>query len=764
MEHCYKNKWILLFLMIPFFKPICFQYFSILKILEGLFLVWKVVSAAIIGLLLLNHLNRRKKIPEFIILVSVFEMSILLSTICRQGYLLRAIIDIVSIVTFVTILIWGIQFNYKDTIWGLSRILSVLVLINMLSMMIFPHGMPADLYANNALNPLYFMTIDNGSTLFLLFAMLIFSIELYTIEGIVEKYQFVLIFCCLASAFLSHSGTASLIIMVETGLLILIYKNKVFENVQWKMLSLIYGLGAVGMILVPESALIKMIMTNIFHYSSDLSGRSLLWSEAIKKIGKHVLLGYGRQVQDYISAWGGYFSSHNFWLELLLQGGLVALFLLFCVIVFSFRQLENGKQTRQIKSILVTFFLIMVSVMMESAVHSVFIFGTMVLICYNQNIPGVGNNQKKQSVRNRKKTADRPTNVRNIPGMADMPEFILLSTIVPVYNGEKYLDNLVESIASQQFPYMELILVDDGSSDHTLKICKKMASRYLWIRVIHTKNMGVSHARNTGLEVARGQWIHFMDADDEIDPGMYTEFVRNVARGHQDIVICGCHRVMDGKKTACGPNMTEILDREGMKKLFDHMEMNTRYWLLDYIWNKWYRRDIIEKNKLRFCETMNLGEDFLFNAGYFRYVSELSLISDCFYQYLIHESGLVSKFQEKPWEGREKLYHAQIELYQSLGILFDNQNWIQQQAGQIAFGDIRTINSPRCCYNRKQKKEFVEKMLNSPQYEKILNYLKIKGKSSVVFRIYYYLFLKHHIGCITCMIGMEKFICSYKHK
>ena len=260
MEHCYKNKWILLFLMIPFFKPICFQYFSILKILEGLFLVWKVVSAAIIGLLLLNHLNRRKKIPEFIILVSVFEMSILLSTICRQGYLLRAIIDIVSIVTFVTILIWGIQFNYKDTIWGLSRILSVLVLINMLSMIIFPHGMPADLYANNALNPLYFMTIDNGSTLFLLFAMLIFSIELYTIEGIVEKYQFVLIFCCLASAFLSHSGTASLIIMVETGLLILIYKNKVFENVQWKILSLIYGLGAVGMILVPESALIKMIM------------------------------------------------------------------------------------------------------------------------------------------------------------------------------------------------------------------------------------------------------------------------------------------------------------------------------------------------------------------------------------------------------------------------------------------------------------------------------------------------------------------------
>ena len=69
MDHCYKNKWILLFLMIPFFKPICFQYFSILKILEGLFLVWKVVSAAIIGLLLLNHLNRRKKIPEFIILV-----------------------------------------------------------------------------------------------------------------------------------------------------------------------------------------------------------------------------------------------------------------------------------------------------------------------------------------------------------------------------------------------------------------------------------------------------------------------------------------------------------------------------------------------------------------------------------------------------------------------------------------------------------------------------------------------------------------------
>ncbi len=121
-----------------------------------------------------------------------------------------------------------------------------------------------------------------------------------------------------------------------------------------------------------------------------------------------------------------------------------------------------------------------------------------------------------------------------------------LSIIVPVYNTESYLYKCIDSIINQQFKDLEIILVNDGSSDNSGKICDEYAEIDNRIRVLHIKNQGVSNARNRGIELARGDYIGFIDSDDWIDEDMYSNMLNNLTTYNADIIMCG-HVIYDGK-------------------------------------------------------------------------------------------------------------------------------------------------------------------------------------------------------------------------
>lgn len=283
---------------------------------------------------------------------------------------------------------------------------------------------------------------------------------------------------------------------------------------------------------------------------------------------------------------------------------------------------------------------------------------------------------------------------------------IMLSIVVPIYNGEKYVERLVQNFLMQKFDNYEVILIDDGSTDRTRQICDKYAETYPWFRAIHTGNNGVSHARNLGIKEAKGEWIHFIDVDDMVHPDLFGRFSAIATNENPEVIICGCIReeIESGKKIYCGPSKNQILKKDNIKDFFNDMKMEQRYWSLDYIWNKWYRREIIVKNHIAFNENLSLGEDFVFNTIYFRYVSSIALIAEPYYHYLINGMGLVSKFQPTPWIGRGMLYEEQIALYKSIGLWEENRKEIECQAGQIAFGDIRMVNSPKCKLRYQGKK------------------------------------------------------------
>ena len=114
----------------------------------------------------------------------------------------------------------------------------------------------------------------------------------------------------------------------------------------------------------------------------------------------------------------------------------------------------------------------------------------------------------------------------------------LVSVIVPVYNVEKYLDKCIKSILNQKYRNIEIILVDDGSTDSSGSICDSYAKKDDRIKVIHKKNGGLSSARNTGIDEAKGEYIGFVDSDDYIDEDMYETMVKKLIDNNSDIVIC----------------------------------------------------------------------------------------------------------------------------------------------------------------------------------------------------------------------------------
>ena len=146
----------------------------------------------------------------------------------------------------------------------------------------------------------------------------------------------------------------------------------------------------------------------------------------------------------------------------------------------------------------------------------------------------------------------------------------VISIIVPIYNVEKYLPRCIESILNQSFKEFELILVDDGSSDNSGKICDIYAEKDERVKVIHKENGGVSSARNAGVKASNGEYIGFVDPDDYIDREMYKNLYELCENNNCDIGICKLGREVDGKllNNNKEKKMLELDKIEAMKELF----------------------------------------------------------------------------------------------------------------------------------------------------------------------------------------------------
>lgn len=190
-----------------------------------------------------------------------------------------------------------------------------------------------------------------------------------------------------------------------------------------------------------------------------------------------------------------------------------------------------------------------------------------------------------------------------------------LSIIVPVYNVEKYLHRCLDSVLSQSFCDYELILVNDGSSDQSGKICDEYAARDERIRVFHKPNGGVSSARNVGLEHAKGEWIYFVDADDEVLAEGLQALVDGIC-DDVDVVMGGLEKCEDNRKVVYemekGPEF--LSRRDGILINYGASKVCTGNW--GWMTIRLFRNDIIRKHHLSFDPDVVYNEDELFVVRY----------------------------------------------------------------------------------------------------------------------------------------------------
>ena len=206
-----------------------------------------------------------------------------------------------------------------------------------------------------------------------------------------------------------------------------------------------------------------------------------------------------------------------------------------------------------------------------------------------------------------------------------------VSIIVPVYNGEAHLLRCAESILAQDYPELELILVDDGSRDASFELMRELAARDTRVKAIHKENGGVSSARNRGLDEASGRYIQFSDVDDWLPIDATKLLMREIEASDADLVIGDFYRVV-GNNVSCKGSIDEggLLNRQ---EYADEMLRSPADLYYGALWNKLYRRDLIERYGVRMDETISYSEDMIFNLEYLLHADKIAVLKAPVYYY-----------------------------------------------------------------------------------------------------------------------------------
>ncbi len=216
-----------------------------------------------------------------------------------------------------------------------------------------------------------------------------------------------------------------------------------------------------------------------------------------------------------------------------------------------------------------------------------------------------------------------------------------VSIIVPVYNAEACLRRCVESVLNQEYADFELLLADDGSRDGSGRICDEYAAADSRVRVFHKENSGVSDSRNLCLDQARGRYLQFLDADDWITANATKLLVQAMEEHLCDLVISDFYRVVGERVSPKGDiDEVQVLSRE---EYAAHMMENPANYYYGVLWNKLYRREIVEQHHLRMDPAISWCEDFMFNLEYIRRAETFFALQVPVYYYVKTKGSLCTQ-------------------------------------------------------------------------------------------------------------------------
>lgn len=292
----------------------------------------------------------------------------------------------------------------------------------------------------------------------------------------------------------------------------------------------------------------------------------------------------------------------------------------------------------------------------------------------------------------------------------------LISVLVPVYNAENYLKELMEQVRQQTLANWEMIIVNDGSTDKSSEICEQLASLDARIRVIHQSNQGVSATRNKLLQKARGAYLAFIDADDRFDKHFLEKLVYQIQTTDADLVV-SCYNEI---KEVNGEIVQQVEKLFYISDYLDVIDMSEcimsfiNSGLFNPLWNKLYKRKIVDECQITFPEQLITGEDFIFNLEYFKHIQKVSFINETLYDYIRRQNNSIT------YQYVEKMYEKGLEIHEQLEQFLKQMNYYTKQNELIlmenhlggVFSAWLNLYHEDCNLKYKDKRKEIKAILN----------------------------------------------------
>ena len=222
----------------------------------------------------------------------------------------------------------------------------------------------------------------------------------------------------------------------------------------------------------------------------------------------------------------------------------------------------------------------------------------------------------------------------------------LISIIVPTYNAEMYIDRLINSITNQISDCVEIIVVNDGSTDNTKKILSKYKN-HKQVKIINKNNTGVSSTRNVGLKNATGKYVMFADSDDYYKENTLIKLIDNLDASYDLLVFSSLRECADGNFIDLFSQQNKTINLDLYSGIYGYIFEDYEMRYGNCVWNKVYKLDIIKDNKIEFVENQIIAEDLLFNISYFNNSKKIKTLSDQIYLYCYNANSLTNNYKSR---------------------------------------------------------------------------------------------------------------------
>jgi glycosyltransferase involved in cell wall biosynthesis len=247
-----------------------------------------------------------------------------------------------------------------------------------------------------------------------------------------------------------------------------------------------------------------------------------------------------------------------------------------------------------------------------------------------------------------------------------------VSIIVPVYNTQRYLHECIKSLINQTYKDIEIILVDDGSTDKSGSICDGYAKQDKRVKIFHISNCGLAHARNIGIDNVTGEYILFQDSDDYIELNMIKEMVNEAHKNNSDLIICGYRKFFEKPEKViiekCYNKINYLNRKDFLNDFYKYFPISS-----NTAWGKLYNTKTIKENEIKFIKGLSLIEDLMFNSKYYSKIDRIIVLNNVYCNYRQVKDSLAHKFTENVFDLLD-IYFKEIKALLSNNCAFNSMN------------------------------------------------------------------------------------------